>query len=218
MIPLDETVALAKSICIDATEQDEALFKQWIWEGIKSLGVSEDDIKACTVGAKNFLAKKPEDCRRLIDVALYDAAGCQLNHVFHSGRKRIYPAQGNVIASGTGTLALWIDVSEDAYNIVIGSNGTDVSAVAIRYFSYPLDTNGFPLIREDESLPLAYFCKFMYSLRKNENQSEIQSNEFRWKLNCDIARAKKKLVSNEMLKTIASNWSSLIPNLNPNRF
>jgi hypothetical protein len=217
---IDEATALAKSICGNATEEDETLFRQWCWEGMLMFGVSEDEIKVCSIIPKNGLAKKPEDCRRILDLALYDSQGCLIPSVFRPGKRRLYPISSptNVIVSDDTIIPLWVDTSEDMYNITLGSNSDCVSVVGIRYFAYPLDAQGLPLIRQNEALPLSYFCKFMWSMRKNENQSEIANNEQRWLRACDTIRASKKMISQEQMKTIARAWRSLIPNLNDNQF
>lgn len=220
-VPCDEVIETASSVISTSTEQDKALMLQWLWEGLQQLGVSEEQIQVCSLIPKNCIAKKPADLRMLLDISLYDSQGCLIPHVFRSGKKRIYPIQSptNVVVSDGVITPLWIDVSQDLYNIILGSNALDtVAVVGIRYFAYPLDPQGRPMVRQDETMALIYFLRFMWSLRKNDNRSEIAQNEMMWLRACDIAKAAKKMVPQEQLKTIARAWRSLIPNLNDNQF
>jgi hypothetical protein len=213
-VKIDEVVAEAKSVISTADEQDEILMRQWVWRGLQDVGIAQDEIQVCTIYPKNFLAKKPADCRAILDIALYDSEGCQIKHVFRTGKKRLYPIAANApaVVSDDEVNPLWVDVSEDRTNLILGSNATTVASVGIRYFSYPLDVDGLPMIRQDEVMALVYFCRFMWSLRKNDNRSEIEQNRNMWLLESDRARARKKLINNEQLKTITAVWRSLIPN------
>lgn len=220
-VSADEVIDTAASVIATATEQDKALMLQWLWEGLQQLGVSEDQIQVCTLIPKNCIAKKPADLRILLDISLYDSQGLLIPHVFRSGKKRIYPIQSptNVVISDGTITPLWVDISQDLYNIILGSNAADtVAAVGIRYFAYPLDPQGRPMVRQDEVMALIYFLRFFWSLRKNDNRSEIDQNRNMWLLECDRTIAKKKMVPQEELKTIARAWRSLIPNLNNNQF
>ncbi len=220
-VSADEVIDTASSVIATATEQDKAFMLQWLWEGLQQLGVSEEQIQVCTLIPKNCIAKKPADLRMLLDISLYDSQGLLIPSVFRSGKKRIYPIQPptNVIVSDNTIIPLWIDVSEDLNNIILGSNAANtVAVIGIRYFAYPLDAQGRPMVRQDETMALIYFLRFMWSLRKNDNRSEIDQNRNMWLLESDRTRAKKKMVPQEELKTIARAWRSLIPNLNDNQF
>lgn len=220
-VTLDETVALARTTIATADEFDEVLMRQWVWEGLQDVGISEDSIEVCTLKPKNLIARKPENCRSLIDIALYDVNGNYFQHAFRSGKKRIYPNTNLplIIENSTGyCIGPVVDVSDDRDSIILGTNGADVASIMVRYFSYPIDKNGLPMIREDEKMALVYFVRFMWSLRKNDNRSEIEQNRSMWMLESDRARARKKQITNEQVKTIVKRWMSLIPSTNFTRF
>lgn len=221
-VTLEEVVALARTTIGTSDKQDEPLFKQWAWEGLQDVGLSTDSIEVCTLKPKNFIAGKPENCRALIDIALYDANGNEFAHSFKAGKKRIYPNRTfplSILATdGLTQIPTIVDVSEDRFNIIIGSNGSHVTAIMIRYWSYPVDANGLPLIQEDEKMALVHFIKWMWSMRKNDNRSEIEQNRQTWYLASDRARAKKKNISNETVKTIVRNWMQLINKTNFQQF
>jgi hypothetical protein len=48
-------------------------------------------------------------------------------------------------------------------------------------------------------------------MRKNDNRSEIAQNKEDWMLEADQVKAKKKMISNEMAKSIAKKWRSVFP-------
>lgn len=227
MVSLDSVVSEALLI-IGASGDDEVarpFAQQAAWRAISDFPVSEEDIKVCTITAKNLMLKKPEDMHQFLEVALYDANGCFIPHVFHAGKKRIYPnteSYSYTVTTDTGdvTYHLPVDLSEDRTSFFIGTNGTNVSYAQVRYFAWPMDSSGYPMIREEEVLTCMYFIRFMWSLRKNENQSEIQQNERLYKIESDRCRARRKAadLSQDKIKTILASMNKMIPNFNRSRF
>jgi hypothetical protein len=200
--------------------------RQWLYRGLMQLGTTDDTIEVCKVDAKNLLIKKPKNLKKLLEIALYDANDCFLPHTYRSGNKRIYPETGGytyTVNEGTDeevTYTLPVDLSENRTSYVIGTNGTMVSYGMLRYYPYPLDQNGIPLIREDEVEALTLYCRLKWSMRRNENQSEIGQNRLAWQQAADICRAAKKSadMSNETRKAMASDFNRMLPNFNRSRF
>jgi hypothetical protein len=193
--------------------------------GLQDLGLSDEDVKTVVLYPKNGLAKKPEDMRSMIDLSLYDSSGNQLTHKFHTGGKRIYEDQRLYDAYGitTGGIVneIPVDVSEDRWNIVLGTNGDHVYSIILRYFSYPIDPeNGLPLIREDETMALLYFIRFMWAMRKDDNRSEIAEKQRMWYMESDRVKARKKMesLSPEKAKAIMRNWMRMIPSYNMQQY
>ena len=232
-VSLDAVVSEAISV-IGLSGDDELaknFCRQWIWRCISVFPVTDDMIEVSKVDMKNLIIKKPPQAKRILEVALYDSSDNFIPHVFHSGKKRIYPDVESysykvVTNEGTDdeettTYYLPVDLSEDDKAFYVGTNGENsVSYAQIRYFKYTLDNSGMPLIREEDVLTCVYYCRFMFSLRKNENQSEIRQNEMMYKQEADIARARRKSadISDETRKAIAANWNKMIPNFNRSRF
>jgi hypothetical protein len=221
-LSIDEVLAEALSIVKDKAAH-EAVARQWIWTNLMQTGVSEEEIEVCTITPKNLLARKPKNLRKLKELALFDAAGDLIPHTFRSGKTRIYP-NTNIATASTGSdgeteyTYTTVDVSEDRYNIVLGTNASDVTTVALRYYSLPLDDNGDPLVREDEKLSCIFYVRWMIGLLEDSNQSKIQLDEIRWKQEVDRARASKKSISEEMRDTIGRDWLRMIPSFNPRKF
>lgn len=109
---------------------------------------------------------------------------------------------------------------EDQHAFYIGSNGENVATALVRYFKYPLDSNGLPMIREDEKFAIMCYIQWAKASRKGENQSEIFNKWQMWAKQHDMARARKKSsdMSNDKHKTIARNWVRLLPSFNHSSF
>jgi hypothetical protein len=221
-VGIDEVVSLARTFIGTSDKSDEPLFRQWTWEALQDVGISEDSIEVCTLKPKNLIARKPDNCKMLIDLALYDANGNQFYHVFRSGKKRIYAdtlIPSNITSAVTGqSIPARVDVSDDRDSILLGTNGADVDAIVIRFFTYPIDKNGLPMIREDEKMAIVHFIRYAWAMRKNDNRSEIEQNRQAWMLESDRARARKKNITNEIMKSIVKRWSRLIADSNYTRF
>lgn len=219
-VSLNSVIAEAISITPDTDASDWSIARQWGMTALSQLGVAEDEIAVCSITAKNLILKKPKDMRQYIEMALYDVNGCWIPHIFRAGKKRIYPDSRIDTSTDEIPRIVSVDVSEDKNAFYLGTNGTDVSYATVRYYSYPLDDNGFPMIREDEKFAIMCYIRWAKSAKKNENQSEIANNWTQWAWQCDRAMAHKKAsgMSNDKAKTIARAWVSLLPNFNYNKF
>ena len=216
-LTLNEVIAEALSITPDLDDQDWSFARQWAVTALMQLGTSEDEINVCTLTCKNYTMKKPDDMRAFIELALYDAQDKLIPHAFRAGKKRVFPATSQLI-DGIVIPYEPVDVSEDQYAFYIGSNGEQVAYAKVRYFAYPLDKDGTPMIRLDEKPAIMYYIRWCKSMKKNENQSEIAQNEQRWKWEFDRVRAKKKTISKDKAEVIARNWVRLLPNFNTRQF
>jgi hypothetical protein len=227
-VNFDEVVAESiATIGADGNDEIAKQFaRQFIWRGLSHLGDSQEIIAVDKIYPNNNLfIRKPKNLKKIIDMALYDSANNLLPHVWHTGKKRIYPQTDGILYTSTDSdgdeiseFVGPIDISEDQYNFILGTNGASVAYAMVRYWQYPLDENGLPLIREDEVEALTMYVRWRWSLRKNENQSEIQANRMVWMQLADQCKAMKKSISNEQAKTIAANRNRMLPNFNRSKF
>jgi hypothetical protein len=222
-LTLEEVLSEAMSIT-KTPDKYEAAARQWAWTALMQTGVTEQDMDVVLIDVKNFIAKKPKNFRKLDDLALYDAAGNEINHIFRQGRKRIFPDRNAIARSrnedGTEEVVYGaVDVSEDRYNIHIGTNGSNVTTVALRYYTLPIDTNGEPMISEEEKLSVIFYIRYMIAELEDDNQSKVARMEIRWKQECDRARAAKKSTNNSSKqRQNGREWLRLIPNFNRSQF
>ena len=223
-VPLDDVVAEALSVVGDGQDKEmlKPLARQWAWRAVLKLPTTEDEIKVCRVEAKNLVLKKPSDLRRHLELALYDENDCFLHHVYHAGKKRIFPQFSFFAAASNSNNPPQcepVDVSEDGYAFHIGTNGSDVAYAMVRYFAYPLDKDGMPLIREEDVLTCVYWIRYCASMKKNTNQSEISLNKSFYDQEADIQRAKRKsVISEDERRMLASIMNRMIPDFNKHRF
>lgn len=226
-IGLDEAIATAQSLVKGADSSDKLIWRQWICQLIiPELGTSEDDIKNVVLYPLNYTVPKPDDCKAIIEMALYDAAGCQLEHKYRAGSQRIYVDRRKVLSATTSTTdeqlnnLIPVDVSANAYSINLGTNGNLVAAIVLRYFTYPTDDAGLPLIRKEELNAVIMGLRYYWALRQNESRSEIDQNEKAWMLASDRCRARKKMdsVNHEVMKTVIHDWVRAIPKFDLSTF
>jgi len=222
---IDEVVAEAMTVTSNVTDADRLIARQWVASALSQMGMSEDEIVVCELTPKNLLVRKPDNCRKVYELACYDSSGNLIPHTFRAGNKRIYPntETRTVTTNSEGTQIITyttVDVSEDRFNIILGTNATSVAKVKLRYYAYPVDNDGMPQIREDEKQACVYYIRFCKAMKDDDNQSKIQLAESMWLRACDIARAAKKSSSlnNDKAKTIAKIMNSMIPNFNRSTF
>jgi hypothetical protein len=224
-VDLDSAVAEALQYVANASPEDEAICRQFAWRALIQFGSGEDEIDTAIIKIKNLIAKKPANCRDVIELACYDSAGNLLPHTFRTGKKRIYPNSEYLAVSTQSDgaeLVYWqsVDISEDRYNIIIGTNGVEVSEIHLRYYSYPLDTKGQPMIREEEMMAIILYIRYALSMRRNDNRSEIEQNKMSWFHEFDRVKAAKKSrgLNNDKRKLISRNWMKMLPSFNTSKF
>lgn len=221
---MDEVVALAMTLVGDGQDKEflKAVSRQWVWEAIKDMPVTEDNMQVCEVKAKNLMIKKPADMRRFTDIALYDCNDHIVPHQFHAGKKRIYPEVFHMVqdSNDSDRFCFPVDVSEDRYSFIIGSNGPHVDYAKIRYFAWPVDNQGEPMIRQDDQMMCVHFIRWCSAMKRNNNQSEIAQAGQNYKDEADRRRAayKKNNSSTDKNKTIGALFNRMIPSFNRNPY
>jgi hypothetical protein len=227
-LTMDEVIATAASTIKDVTTTDKLLWRQWIAiMCLPELGIAEDDVKIVTLYPVDFAAQKPDDMRALTELSLFDVNGCPLTHKLRAGGKRIYvdarvPRTAVVDTTGQQLAnAVPVDISEDNFSFQLGTNGQNVAAIVVRYYAYPTDDDGMPLIRQEEAMAVVFFVRFWHEMRKNESRSAIEQNRQMWALEADRVRAKKKMYSlspEKMKQVIKSTWMRGIPSFKFSQF
>lgn len=224
-VDINQVVSFSKTIVKTADNMDTNIWKEWIYTGaLLHLGVSDDEIDVAEIIPNNFIAPLPTHCRRILNLSLFDTAGNQMRHKFRAGKQRIF-LDNRLASTAIGSTenintSIPVDVSNDRYNIILGTNGENVGKILIRYFKYPLDGNDQPLIREEDILACALFIKYMQALRDDDNQSKILNYKNAWEKAADSAKAQKRMesVTPEIANTIVRDMTRLIPQFNTNSF
>jgi len=227
-VSIDNAIAFAKSIVKGADDINVNVWRDWVYECVQDLGYSDNDLQVCAIYPVNGAAKLPDGLRHISEIALFNSGNQQLNHQFRAGKYRIYtdtrqqPAASAGNTTGTTLNRLIpVDVSNDRYHLHLGTNGSEVTTILLRYFASPIDpATKLPMIREDERMACAYFIKYMEALKANDNQSAIDAAEKRFFLAADRARAAKKAESMtyEKAKTLKIDLMNLLPLNNLSKF
>lgn len=225
-VTLDHVISFSKSVVKEADNIDQNLWREWIYYGaLLHLGISDEEIDVAEITPKQLLAPLPPNCRHILELSLFDSGGNQLSHKYRTGVRRIYSDQritSTATASSNSLVnnGIPVDVSNDHYNIVLGTNGTIVSKIMLRYFKYPVDANEQPLIREEDMMACMYFVKHMTSIRNNQSRSEIDQFWKLWALHRDMAKAAKKMnsMTEEKAKTVLQESMRMIPQFSTKLF
>lgn len=224
-VGIDQVIAFAKTIVKDANNADTNVWRDWVYTGaLLHLGVSDDEIDVAEVYPRNYIAPLPEHCRLILGLSLFDLQGKTLRHKYRAGKQRIYSdtrlAKTALGASTDVNNSVPVDVSSDRYNLILGTNGDIVDKIVVRYFKYPLDDKGQPLIREEDIYACALFIKLMQAMRDDANRSAIGQYDAMWKQAADKAKAEKRMASltPEVAKTIMKDSLRLIPQFNTQLF
>jgi len=217
---MDEVVATAMTLTPGATDEHRVIFRQWCWEGVKQIGPTTHWLKTCNLKVKNLTFKKPSDLASTINVGLYNSSDQELSFEWNIGVGRVHTDR-ELLHSVTSQEEVTgrIDLSEDAYYFHLGSNGSEVDHMLLRYLAMPVDTNGEMLIPEDNMFAITMFIRWMWSMRKGDNQSEIELSRDTWFREKDRIYGNNKMPSVLRANEFALNkFMSLLNSFKPNRF
>jgi hypothetical protein len=198
---IDEVVAHAESVIKDADEAARSLFRQWAWLGERQLGFGGYSEETKDLPVEDLAIRKPSDMASPKDIALYTADHAEYQFKYQGGKKRIHNMD-----SSQGK----IDLSEDPYFFHLGTNGGNIAYVKLRYYAYPIDEDNNPMFPEHHLLALMMFIRWMWEIRKNENQSAIAMAESDWLKQSTKTKAANKMPHELKGIQIAKQWMSMI--------
>lgn len=213
-VPVDQVIATAMSILEGADTVDRAYFKEWVYLGLTELGPNTAWYDEAVVYPVELALKKPDNIYSIIDVALYDVNKNELVYTYRGKGSRIHASDSVALNSGeyAPSLGAPIDLSEDSYYFHLGSNGASVASALIKYWKFPVDENGDLLIPEQDVFTLALFCRYMFSMRKDDKVGIGQFHNL-WIAARNEARAAHRTPSMLEGTEIARSWNSMIQKL-----
>lgn len=198
---IDEITAEAMSIIPNATTTDRLVARQWAYRALTKIGPFKQSVTNDKIDVCDLSIEKPCDYQEAIDLVLYDTNDKEVNYVYRGRGKGVHSKQENENL---------IHLSEDAYHWHLSSDAEHVKYCLVRYWNLPIDKDGSLLIPEDYTLAIIYFIRFMHSLKRNENQSEIQQNRDMWLRERREARGKNKMPSMLEGEQIMKSWMSML--------
>lgn len=210
-VTMDEVTALAMTYTPSANNEDRLLFRTWAYEAVKQIGPYHAWVKTAELLPKNGSFQKPKDLVSTQSIALF-AGDTELKYNYApaaGGRIHVdrYEVHDNLIDN---TVVGRVDLSEDAYYFHLGTNGNHVTRALIRYYAVPTDRNGELLIPDDHQFAIAMFCKWSWSMRKGDNQSEQMNCQATWERELGKVRGKNKMPSVLRATEFAKSYMSLI--------
>lgn len=217
-LTLDEITSEAMSIIPGATTEEKLYAKQWAYTALREVGPGSANVEVATLYPEDLTLIKPENFHSAIDIALFDGSGNELRHKYRFGNKRIHQSENEYLNSGVYEPGLGsvIEVSEDDFHFHLSSNSSNLSYARLRYFKFPVDSEGNPMFPEYTRLAVILFIRYMWSLRTQSRDMAFQ--EASWRQARAEARGKNKLPNGLMYKQFAKEWMSMIPNNKFNRF
>lgn len=210
-VHVDEPIALAMTLIPNSDSMQKAIARQWAYMGLRDIGPGEHWFdEAILYPNDNLVMKKPADMYKPMDIALYDSAGMELKSSYKGRGSRIHA--GNIAVQNgiyAPTLGSAIDLSEDAYAFYLGTNGIDVASAKVKYLKLPIGDDGLPLIPEGQVLAIAFFIRWMWSIKTNV-ANDRQLSEIDWKKARIEARNAMKMPNGIEMEQVAKEWVSLL--------
>jgi hypothetical protein len=214
-VNVDEAVALADTL-VPEGKLNKAIARAWAYSGLRDIGPGEHWFaEKELIPNANLSVHKPSDMYKAIDIALYHKTegGQKIEYRFsYKGLGKRIHSDGNTVredgiyspASGAP-----IDVSEDAYCFHLGSNGSQVNCIKLKYWRLPIGDDGLPLIPEHQVLAIAFFIRWMWAVKENvANDRALSRQDY---LNARReARASSKMPSGIEMEQVGKEWTSLL--------
>lgn len=217
LITLDEVLAEAASIIKDASEQEKAFMRQWIYRAQREIGFSNVDIKISEpLTLTDFSVKKPNDFLKTIDLALYTSDGREIRTSWKGwGKDKASLPEGSDarIHEDLRIEVQRIQVSEDLdyFHTESFAEGTDdTSYLIVKYYALPIDSQELPLIPESNTLAIMMYIKWMWEIRQNRNQAAIAQSRDVWLRERARASARNQTPSVLEGKQISRTINSMI--------
>lgn len=219
-VSIDETIDTAISFIEGADSVDRNIFKQWAYLALRQIGPSKAWFKDATLYPDDFTLRKPDDCYKLVDVALFTSIGQELSYAYRGTGTRIHNANQPAVVNANSTgfaITSVIDLSEDSYYLHLGSTqdqaGSLVSYAKIKYLQLPIDENGQPKIPEGQVFAIAMFIVWRW-ISKSQNRSgiDIQQAKQDWIEQRNMAKSLNRLPSQLEGTEIARKWLTMLPN------
>lgn len=202
-----------------ATTEDRLLFRTWVYEALKAIGPTTHWVKTAQLVPKNGSFEKPKDMASPLSIALF-AGDTELNFKYEPAAEgRIHVDRYEVHDNLVNNQAMGrVDLSDDAYYFHVGTNGNAVTSMVIRYYAMPVDRNKELLIPEDNLFAVAMFCKWSWTMRKGDNQSEQMNARDTWYRELASIKGKNKMPSMFRANEFFKSYASLINSFKPNTF
>jgi hypothetical protein len=208
---LDEAVALAKTVTPESTDIERVFMDDWIYQGVRQLGVNKESIKSCTIPVHDLGIPKPRDYYMARDLALGNGKGAEVDYIFRGGGVRIH---NDIRPKGK-----FVEVSEtaDFFHLSSDANQYPVLTARLEYYALPSTEDGDLLIPESYVFALMHFIKYMVTFRN----SSPRLKEFKDYWEKEAARVRARNIKPHLLEFkegVARTYMSMINKPTRDRF
>lgn len=202
-ITLDEVVDNAATTLRGSDNFDRNLMRQWAAIGERQIGFHLGAVKNCKIDVVDLSIKKPMDYvnKGLDEMGIFTSDGKEIRYTYRGYGKPVLPKRN--------AREFTVEVTEDAHYWHLDSTAEGAAYAHIRYYGFPTDEDGMPLIPAHHLLALMYFCRYMYGLR-NPDMADPNAEQQRWTIEAAKARNKNKIPSRIELREIAKDWMHML--------
>ena len=202
-----EEVVSAASTIVGAypSREERMIYSMWVWIAEKQIESFKLNTKSDELVVIGLVANKPEDHVRTQEFSLIDSQGSDIRYRYRGYNKsRVHPR------TEVNNPNL-IDVYEDDTCFHLGSEGSDIECIHLRYSAIPMDSEGNLLIPDNHLYPIMMFIKYMDLLRKGSSSSALEDAKYEWKVQASKARGRDNMPSMPEFREILTRWQTLIP-------
>lgn len=203
-LTIDEVIAAAAADIGNPSREEKMLFGSWIWRAEERLRSYRLKPSVEDLVVFDLVARKPPGFISTIDISLIDNDGNDVQYEYRGYNKRLHP----ITDINTPRK---IDIYEDDHCFHLGSTGSEIDCVRVKYESLPIDENGNLMIPASHLEAVSAFIKYMHSDRIGAPESKILRYERSWKIQSTKARGDDKMPSSLEGRQILDKWMSLIP-------
>jgi len=179
---LEEVSALAVSVAPESTDTERVFMDEWIYHGLRQLGVNKDNIKSCVIEMHDLGIAKPRDYYMARDLALFDGGGGEIDYIFRAGQRRMH--------TDIRTKPRFIEVSEsrDYFHLSSDANDAGVVKAQLEYYALPSTDDGDLYIPENHVFAIMHFVKYMLAFRNGS--AKLDTYKKYWEKEASKIRSK----------------------------
>jgi hypothetical protein len=211
IISMEELIASIYTRLDSIDTRDEMVFRDWIWDAIKEIGVGSLDVVTECLPVENLRICKPCYFGSVLEMNLLDATNGTVYFQFTGTGAKESEALNYTLVSET----------DDAFHLSSAGSACVVTSAEVSFYRLPIDENENPLVREDDKLAIICYVEYQFWKRERNRKrgkarsempmSEIDFYNRQWVIELGKVKGRKKMVSPLHAETIMRKWMTLIP-------
>jgi hypothetical protein len=210
--------SVANAMIALGLEQDEYrnIFTDWAYEATRSIGVSEVNLKTEEIAISNGLASIPSDMAYPDQIALKKSGSDEFVYpIFNSSYWQGIPQSDQVYRTDQN---YYINIQGESFVFSSDVSSDGFNRLVLRYWAFPIDQDGMPLIPEYYTRAVTTYIEFMHVKRmrmRNRQEipmSEVDYMEKRWlRMKLD-AVTQRNMPTKPEIEGAIMQWNTMLPN------